>query len=193
MPFPVVIVRLDRPHPICQTRSVTEDGIALAAAEATTASLRAAGEGRDAAAFLQPLSSDVKLRSPISFKAKFEGIDEVAPVVHAIFDVIHDIEYFDDLGTSTTRALFYRARIGDEALEGATLVRLDESAKVVEFTFFVRPLPGLAALTAQLGPRLGAQYSRMRALVVAALTRPIAAVTRAGDGLGVRLVQPRRR
>lgn len=187
------LLSLDRRHAICQTRSVTEDRIALAAAEATTASLRAAGEGRNAAAFLRPLSSDVKLRSPISFKAKFEGIDEVAPVVRAIFEVIHDIEYFDDLGTSTTRTLFYRAQIGDEALEGATLVRLDESAKVVELTFFVRPLPGLAALTAQLAPRLVAQHGRVRALVVAALTRPVAVVTRAGDGLGVRLVQPRRR
>jgi hypothetical protein len=172
---------------------VTEGGIALAAAEATTASLRAAGEGRNAAAFLEPLSADVKLRSPISFKASFDGIDEVAPVVRAIFEVLHDIEYFEDVGTSTTRALFYRARIGDKALEGATVVRLDESARVVELTFFVRPLPGLAALTARLAPRLGAQHGRTRALVVAALTWPVAALTQAGDGLGVRLVQPRRR
>jgi hypothetical protein len=172
---------------------VTEDGIASAAAEATTASLRAAAEAGNAAAFLQPLSSEVKLRSPISFKANFDGIDEVAPVVRAIFEVLHDIEYFDDLGTSTARALFYRAKIGDEAIEGANLVRLDESARVVEVTFFVRPLPGLAALTAQLAPRLGAQHGRMRAFVVAALTKPVAVVTHAGDGLGVRLVQPRRR
>ena len=172
---------------------MSEGGIALAAAEATTASLRAAGEGRDAAAFLEPLSSDVKLRSPISFKASFDGIDDVAPVVRAIFEVLHDIEYFDDLGTSTRRTIFYRARIGGEAIEGATLVSLDESAKVVELTFFVRPLPGLAALTAKLAPRLGAQHGRMRALVVAALTRPVAALTHAGDGLGVRLVRPPRR
>jgi hypothetical protein len=178
---------------ICHTRSVDEERIALAATEATTASLRAAGEDGNAAAFLQPLSSDVKLRSPISFKARFDGIDEVAPVVRAIFEVLHDIEYFDDLGTSTTRALFYRARVGAEPIEGATLVRLDERAKVVEMTFFVRPLPGLTALTARLASRLGAQHGRMRALVVAALTRPVAAVTHAGDGLGVRLIQRRRR
>jgi hypothetical protein len=178
---------------ICHTRSVAQETISLAAAEATTASLRTAAEQGNASAFLQPLSSAVKLRSPISFKASFDGIDAVAPVVRAIFEVLRDIEYFDDLGTATTRALFYRARVGAEPVEGSTLLRLDEHAKVVEVTFFVRPLPGLTALTARLAPRLGAQHARWRALVVAALTRPVAAVTHAGDGLGVRLIQPRRR
>jgi hypothetical protein len=60
-------------------------------------------------------------------------------------------------------------------------------------TMFFRPLPGLTALTARLTPRLAAQQGRARSLALAAMTRPVAALTRAGDALGVRLVQPRRR
>ncbi len=172
---------------------MAEDDAALAAAEATTARLRAAGESADAAAFLQLLTPDVKVRSPISFKARFEGLDDVTAVVLPLFEVLHDIEYFDDVGTSTTRALFYRARTGAQPVEGATLVRLDERARVAELTFFIRPLPGLTAFTARLASRLAAQHGRARSLVVASMTRPLAAVTRASDALGVRLVQPRRR
>ena len=78
-------------------------------------------------------------------------------------------------------------------MEGAILVRLDERASVTEMTMFFRPLPGLTALTARLTPRLAAQRGLMRALAVAAMTRPVAALTSRADALGVRLVQPRRR
>lgn len=170
-----------------------KDAAALAAAEATTAEFRAAGERLDLPAFLETLTPSVRLRSPISFKAKFEGMEDVEPLLRIVFDVLRDIEYFEDLGTATTRSLFYRARIDRQPVEGTILVRLDEHAKVTEMTLFFRPLPGLTALTARLTPRLAARVGRTRALVVAALTRPVAAATRAGDGLGVRLVQPARR
>jgi hypothetical protein len=172
---------------------MADDRAALAAAEATTAEFRAAGERADLAAFLETLAPNVEVRSPISFRTRFDGLDDVAPLMRAAFDVIHDIDYFEDVGTSSTRALFYRARIGGQPVEGVILVRLDERAKVVEMTLFFRPLPGLTALTARLTPRLAAQRGRARSLVLAAMTRPVAALTRAGDVVGVRLVQPRRR
>ena len=172
---------------------MADDRAALAAAEATTAGLRAAGEGADLAAFLEHLAPNVQVRSPISFGTRFDGFDDVAALMKVAFDVIYDIEYFDDVGTSRTRAIFYRARTGRQPVEGAILVRLDERAKVVEMTLFFRPLPGLTALTARLTPRLAALHGRARALALAAMTRPVAALTRAGDPLGVRLVQPHRR
>jgi hypothetical protein len=172
---------------------VADDRAALAAAEATTEAFRAAGERLDLPAFLETLAPNVKLRSPISFRARFEGFDDVAVLMREVFDVLRDIEYFEDVGTSTTRTLMYRATIEGQAVEGAILVRLDDGAKVTEMTMFFRPLPGLTALTARLTPRLTARRGRARSLVVAAMTRPVATLTRAGDALGVRLMQPRRR
>jgi hypothetical protein len=157
------------------------------------AAFRTAGERSDLAAFLETLAPSVKLRSPISFRARFEGFDDVAELMREVFDVLQDIEYFEDVGTSTTRALMYRARIAGQAVEGAILVRLDDGARVAEMTMFFRPLPGLTALTARLTPRLTARHGRARSLIVAAMTRPVATLTRAGDALGVRLMQPRRR
>jgi len=165
----------------------------LAAAEATSARFRDAGERLDLAAFLETLAPSVRLRSPISFKARFEGFDDVAEVLRSVFDLLRDVEYFEDVGDSTTRALFYRARVRDQPVEGAILVRLDERALVTEMTMFFRPLPGLTELTASLTPRLAAPRGRMRALAVAAMTRPVAVLTSRFDALGVRLVQPRRR
>jgi hypothetical protein len=172
---------------------VADDRAALAAAEATTAKFRAAGERADLASFLETLAPNVQLRSPISFRTRFDGLDDVAALMGEAFDVIHDIEYFEDVGTSRTRALVYRAQIGGQPVEGVILVRLDEHARVVEMTLFFRPLPGLTALTARLTPRLAAHRGRARSLAVAAMTRPVAALTRVGDALGVRLIQPRRR
>jgi hypothetical protein len=172
---------------------MTDDRAALAAAEATTAAFREAGERLDLEAFLETLAPAVKLRSPISFRARFEGFDDVAALLREVFDVLSDIEYFEDVGTSTTRALVYRAKIAGQAVEGAILVRLDDTPRVTEMTMFFRPLPGLTALTARLTPRLTARRSRVRGLLVAAMTRPVAALTRGGDALGVRLMQPPRR
>jgi hypothetical protein len=172
---------------------VADDPAALAAAEATTAAFRAAGERADLPAFLETLTQNVKLRSPISFRARFDGFDDVSALLDPVFDVLRDIEYFEDVGTATTRALFYRAQIAGQPVEGAILVRLDGAAKVAEMTLFFRPLPGLTALTAQLTPRLAGQRGRLRAVAVAAMTRPVAFLTRAGDALGVRITQPPRR
>jgi hypothetical protein len=177
---------------LCET-GLVEEVAGLAAAEATTAQFRAAGERADLAAYLETLAPTVRLRSPISFNARFEGFDDVSVLMREVFEVLRDIEYFEDVGTATTRALFYRARIGGQPTEGAILVRLDEGARVVEMTMFVRPLPGLTALTARLTPRLAAPLGRARFVALAAMTRPVAFLTRVGDGLGARLIQPRRR
>jgi hypothetical protein len=170
---------------------MADDEATQAAADATIARFVDAGERLDLPAFLETLAPSVRLRSPISFRARFEGFDDVAEVLRAVFDLLRDVEYFEDLGDATARALFYRARVRDQPVEGAILVRLDERARVTEMTMFFRPLPGLTELTASLTPRLAPR--RARALVVAAMTRPVAVLTNRFDALGVRLVQPRRR
>ena len=170
-----------------------EEEAALAAAEATSERFRDAGERLDLDAFLETLAPDVRLRSPISFLARFDGFDDVADVLRVVFELLEDIEYFEDLGGAATRALFYRARVGRQPLEGAILVRLDDGARVAEMTMLFRPLPGLTALTAQLTPRLAARRGRVRALLLAAMTRPVAFLTARADAFGVWLVQGRRR
>jgi len=88
--------------------------------------------------------------------------------------------------------LFYRAHVGSQELEEATLVRLNAEALVTEIRLWFRPLPGLTAAMARLGPALAGEHGRGRAVATTVLTAPLAAATRVSDALGVSLVRPDR-
>lgn len=60
---------------------------------------------------------------------------------------------------------------------------------------FIRPLPGLTAVMATLGPLLARKNGRSRfvAGLLRAMTKPLAAVTRSGDRVGIGLALPKGR
>ena len=160
------------------------------AAAATAARFRAAGEAGDVEAMIQTLAPDVVLRSPITMLIDIRGHDEMRELLACVFATIEDIRYFEDFGDDSTRALFYRARVGSQPVEEASLLRFDEDGLVREMTLWFRPLPGLAAVTAGLGPKLiRARHGRARGALAAALTRPLRAMTRTGDRVAVRLLR----
>jgi SnoaL-like domain len=164
---------------------------ALGPALETTRRYRAAVEAGDIEAFLSTLAPDVVLHSPFTPRVQFRGHEPMRTLMQAVFASIEDIRYFEDVGDSTTRALFYRAHAGRQEVEEATLVRLNAEALVTEITLWLRPLPGLTAVMARLGPALAREHGRGRAAAVTALTVPLAAATRAGEALAASLV-PRR-
>ena len=161
-------------------------------ADDTIRSLRAAAEAGDVDAFLATLADDVVLRSPITDSTVFRGRDEMRELMEAVFATIKEIRYFEEVGDERTRALFYRARVGKQQVEEATLARLDDAGKVRELTIWFRPLPGLTRLTADLTPRLARQRGRGTAAAVSAATGPLALITAAADARLVKLVTGRR-
>jgi hypothetical protein len=68
-------------------------------------------------------------------------------------------------------------------------LRLNADGRIYEQTVFFRPLPATAAALRALGTRLGRRKSPVRGAIVSALTRPLGFMTRAGDGIGARLVR----
>lgn len=160
-------------------------------AAATTARFRAAIEAGDVDGFVGTLAPGAVLHSPITDGFAFEGPDEISELMPHVLAVIDSIAYTDDVGNDRTRALFYTARIGTVAVEEATRVRLDDEARVTDITLWFRPLPGLTALVAALGPRLAARNGAAHRLAAAAMTKPMAAMTRSGDKAAVKLVRPR--
>jgi ketosteroid isomerase-like protein len=156
----------------------------------TTRRYRTAVEAGDLDGFLATLAPDVVLHSPITLRTDFRGHDEIRDLMRAVFASIEDIRYHADVGDAATRALFYRAHVGRQHVEEATLVRLDTDALVHEITLWFRPLPGLTAVMGALGPRLARQHGRTRAALVGGLVAPLVAATRAGDALAVSLVKP---
>lgn len=166
------------------------DDQALASAAETTRRYRAAIEAGDTDAFLQTLAPDVVLHSPITARTRFCGHDEIRVLMGAVFSNIEDIRYFEDVGDATTRALFYRGRVGRQEVEEATLVRLDSEALITEIRLWFRPLPGLTAVMRKLGPALAREHGRGRSMVAAALAAPLAAAASMGDALAISIVRP---
>lgn len=169
---------------------MTDNDHRVARAADTTRRYREAVEGGDVEAFLETLSADVVLHSPITMRTQFRGHEELRVLMRAVFASIHGIRYYEDIGDAATRALFYRALIGRQELEEATFVRLGPDALISEIRLWFRPLPGLTAVMGRLGAQLARQHSRARAAAVAGLTSPLVAATRAGDALAVSLVRP---
>jgi SnoaL-like domain len=166
------------------------DPSAVERAAETTRRYRVAVEAGDVEAFVATLAPDVVLRSPITLRTDFRGHDDIRTLMRAVFASIQDIRYHTDVGDAATRALFYRARIGRQPVEEASLLRLGDDALVHEVTLWFRPLPGLTAVMGKLGPYLAGERSRARGALVAGLVAPLVAATRAGDALAVSLVRP---
>jgi hypothetical protein len=150
---------------------------------------RAALEARDPDRLADACAQDVVFNSPITSGVRIEGARGFADLFRSVLEVYDEFECVDELGAGDTRTVQLRARVGRQELEEVQIVRLDDAGKVREVTMFVRPLPGLAALTAALAPRLARRRSRWRALLVAVMTRPLALMTRFGDKAGARLVR----
>jgi hypothetical protein len=181
----IVSVTIGRSH------TMSDAGVqAVDLAHETTSRYRAAVEARDVDAFLATLAPEITLHSPITERIEFSGHEQMRTLMRALFVSIEDIRYFEDVGDATSRALFYRAHVGSQEVEEASLVRLNSAALVTDIRLWFRPLPGLTAVMSRLGPAYAREQGRGHAVAASLLTAPLAAVTRAGDALGARLVRP---
>jgi hypothetical protein len=93
-------------------------------------------------------------------------------------------------GDDRTRVLKGAGRVGGVEIQEVFLMTLDDDGLITRIELFVRPLPGLTALAAALGPRIAGRRSRARGVAVAAMIRPLAFMTRHGEGVGARLARP---
>lgn len=91
------------------------DQARLERAAETTRHYRETVEAGDIEGFLATLAEDVVLHSPITARIQFRGRDEMRRLMGAVFAAIEEIRYFEDIGDATTRALFYRARVGHKS------------------------------------------------------------------------------
>jgi ketosteroid isomerase-like protein len=162
-------------------------------ADEVIAAWRAASERGDALAAAACLAPDVTVISPLTAQFRFHGRDQALEMLSAAFEVITGIRFHTEVGDATTRALFYHAHAGKQALEEAQLLRLDAAGQIAELTLFGRPLPGLTAVMAEIGPRLLRRQNRPAlARVVTLATAPLAAMTRLGERRLLPLADPAR-
>jgi hypothetical protein len=162
------------------------------AAVATTRRFSEAVEAGDVDAALATLAPDVIAHSPVTASGHFHGHNDLRDVLTAMSESMADIRYTSDIGDNRIRHLSGTARIGRQPLEESMRIELDDQARIREITVFVRPLAGAAAFLDAVGPRLARRHGRARATAFYALSKPLLAVTRTGDKLGIRLAGLRR-
>ena len=151
--------------------------------------LRAAMEAGDAAAVTDAFAPDAVLRSPLTTRLTFTGHEQISALAQVLVEVFDDLRYTDEAIVGTTGFLAWRARIGGREIESVDLLRFAPDGKIRELTAFFRPLPAAALALRLIAAGLVRRKSPARAMVVSSLTRPLAALTRAGDPIGARLVR----
>jgi len=126
--------------------------------------MRAAMEAGDREAASELLAPGVVLRSPILGRNSFEGKDAVSRLFGAVIDSFEGLEYTSEMADSDWDMLGFRARVLGQEIEGVDLLRTDQDDRVVEIKLMIRPMAGLAAVGAALGPRI-ARGPAQRALI----------------------------
>ncbi|WP_116049093.1 nuclear transport factor 2 family protein [Amycolatopsis palatopharyngis] len=163
---------------------------ALTRAESTTERYRRAGEAGDAAQALTTFAPEAVLHSPLTTAARFTGTESVRTIIEAAFSRIEGIRFHTDVGDERTRTVVYTARVGGVEIEETAVLRLDDEARIVEATLFVRPLSGLVALMGEIGPELARRAGRpWAARLLSVMIMPLRLLVRSGDQVGVRLTQ----
>lgn len=115
---------------------------------------RRAVEARDLDAMAASFEEDAVLHSPVTFQP-FEGRPAIRHLLGILLEVFADFRYTDQLEAADgTRALVFRARVGDRDLEGLDLLRFSDSGRIRDFTVMVRPRSALEALLGEVGARL---------------------------------------
>lgn len=155
----------------------------------TIEALRAAGEDGDADAVADLLAPGVVLHSPMSATKVFSGREAVTALHRDIFAVLGELSTSTPLVRGDTGVFSFRARVRGVEIEAMNQVRVDEEGQILDYTIFVRPLPGLMTLFATLPPRVAARrHGRPAGVLVASIGRPLALLHRTVDRLAPHLL-----
>jgi hypothetical protein len=130
-------------------------------------------EARDPAGVVALLAPDVVLHSPI-ITSTFEGRAAVGDLMAGVIAVLDDLSYTGEAGAGDLQVLAFRARVRGRDIEAVDLLRVDGDGLVADITVQIRPMVGLAAVAAALGPRVA--RGRFGAIVLRVLSAPLPAL-----------------
>ncbi|HEY8559518.1 MAG TPA: hypothetical protein VIL74_03875 [Pyrinomonadaceae bacterium] len=99
------------------------------------------------------LAEEVKFHSPFLWKPK-EGKTLTIKILTTVVTVFEDFRYVREIHGEKDFALEFEARVGDLALRGVDLIKIDESGKIVDFEVMIRPANALQALGMEMGKKL---------------------------------------
>lgn len=168
----------------------TSAGDAASVADNPLAAYCAAVEAGDLAALAACLAPAATLKSPITDRFEFEGRQQILDVLADVFAVVSERRVHDVGGSGRERVLKGSGVVGGVAIDESLHVHLGDDGLIERIELYIRPLPGLTALAAALGPRVARRRGPVQAAAVRAMMAPLAFMTRHGEKAGVRLARP---
>ena len=151
--------------------------------------MRAAMEAGDRRAATDLLAPDAVLRSPILGRNAFHGREAIGELFGAVIDNFENLEYTVEMADGNWELLGFRARVRGQEIEGVDLLRLDDQDRVSEIKLMIRPMAGLAAVGAALGPRIA--RGRVQRAFIRANTPLLRGMTALQEALAPRLTRMR--
>src|SRR4051812_49457161 len=100
----------------------------------------------------ETFADNVVLRSPITSRFHFAGVDQVVELLELVHKSIEAPMVTAELQGNGTGAVISRMRVGKVDGEAVALLEI-EGERIKQLTIFFRPYPALPALIATLGPR----------------------------------------
>jgi hypothetical protein len=144
--------------------------------------LEVAVHAHDVEGVIACLAPDIVIRSPITQRIRFVGLDQASDLFRRVFKIVSNVRIYETVGDGeATQVIFWRGRVGRHYLEEANLLRLDEVGRIREMTVFMRPIPGLLALAEQLAASLASRHSVMRKLILSIMVSSIGTIYRLGE------------
>lgn len=148
---------------------------------------RAAWRTRDLDAWIEALSPEIVLRSPV-VRAPFRGRAAARELYSVLFQTLGEVEITAELaGAEDTHVFFWLAKVAGRRIEGADLMRYDEQGRIAEIRVLIRPLVSIAVFASAVGPALTARRSPTRGALARLLTLPLKGILTLVDVAASRL------
>jgi hypothetical protein len=163
----------------------------MLAVDSPLAAYRAAATAQDTAAMLACLREDAVLTSPITDRFAFRGHAQLGPLLDDVHAIVAPPVFRADAGDDRARLLVLDTTVdGRQPVTELLHVTLDDDGLVARMELALRPMPGLLAMAAALGPRVARRRGRGRAVAVKAMITPLAFAATRGEALSVKLAAP---
>jgi hypothetical protein len=152
--------------------------------------MRAAMEAKDHAALNELLAPDVVLHSPI-IRTAFEGREAVSGVYAAIIENFPDHRYTGELEGDGVQMLMAKGTLRGVDVQTAAALRVNADGLIDDVAVIVRPLAGVVAFVAALGPSLAERRGRAQALVMRLVSPALPQIAKLLDLMAPRLLKLR--
>lgn len=115
---------------------------------------RVATEAGDIGGFMETLTPDVEVVSPISGRMVFRGHDDVRILLSAVYGSLNGLRWTKTVGDGENRVVVGEARIGKIRMTDAMVFDLAPDGRIRRISPHLRPWLALTLLAVVLGPKI---------------------------------------